>query len=103
MELAWIIVTIYSDQFYTLLFLAEFGSRLVLDSTKYAEACYVYYGISSSFLDQQIQYQLNFSQGNLRPLDVGRELRRQQIRHTSNWQYYLEDLLLSMPSLKDSL
>lgn len=81
-----------------LLFLAEFGSRLVLDSTKYAEACYVYYGISSSFLDQQIQYQLNFSQGNLRPLDVGREFRREQVRHTSNWQYYLEELLLSMPS-----
>ena len=82
-----------------LLFLAEFDSRLVLDSTKYAEACYVYYGTSSAFLDQQIQQQLKFSQGNLRPLDVGRDLRRQQVRHTSNWQYYLESLLLSMPSL----
>lgn len=77
-----------------LLFLAQFGNKLVLDSTKYAEACYVYYDVTPIFLDQQIQHLLTFRKSKLRPLDVAPELSRQQVRHITGWQQKLQVFLL---------
>lgn len=80
-----------------LLFLASFGDKLVLDSTKYAEACYVFYDTSADFLAQHIQDRIRYSASNVSPVSIAKSLyghRSKQIRHVWGWQQVLKYILV---------
>lgn len=84
-----------------LLFLASFKDKLVLDSTKYAEACYVFYNTSADFLSRHIQDRIRYSASNVSPVNIAKSLyghRNEQIRHSSGWQGYLKYVLTSRHS-----
>lgn len=79
-----------------LLFLASFGDKLVLDSTRYAEAGYVFYDIAANLLSQHIQNRVQYSPSNVSPVSIAKSLygyRSKQIRHIWGWQEVLKYIL----------
>lgn len=81
-----------------LLFLASFNEKLVLDSTKYAEAGYIFQDVSAEFLSEHIQFCIGRSASNMSPVSIANSLygyRSEQVRHSSGWQKYLKGRLIS--------